>query len=225
MSKGYFITGTDTDIGKTLVAQGLMRDFTDRGMRVAGMKPVASGCGQTAQGLRNDDAVGLMAQSNVNLDYARVNPYAFMPAIAPHIAAAEAGVCIELDVIAQHFRYISERADVVIVEGVGGWLVPLTDKVMLADLAVQLGLPVILVVGMRLGCLNHALLTARAIVQSGLPLAGWVANSLSDDFEQQEQNITTLSHHIKAPLLGVIPHLHTIGPAEFAHCLDTGILG
>lgn len=228
MSRGYFITGTDTGIGKTLVAQGLIRNFADRGMRVTGMKPVASGCEQTDQGLRNEDAVALMAASNISLDYAQVNPYAFAPAIAPHIAAAEAGVSIELDVISQQCAAVAETADMVIVEGVGGWQVPLADDVMLADLAQALGLPVILVVGLRLGCLNHALLTTSAIEYSGLPLAGWVANSLSDDFDYQQQNIATLMQHIKAPLLGVIPcldGLNEIEPAaEAANYLDTGIL-
>lgn len=224
MTKGYFITGTDTGIGKTLVAQGLLQIFADQGLRVAGMKPVASGCTHTADGLRNADALALHAASSMRLEYAQVNPYAFAPAVAPHIAAAEAGVTIEPDVILRHFRRIREQADTVIVEGVGGWQVPLADNLMLPDLAVKLDLPVILVVGLRLGCLNHALLTASAIKDSGLVLAGWVANSLSNDFDYQQQNITTLQQHIRAPLLGVIPHLHTIAPADVARYLDTGAL-
>ena len=175
---GYFITGTDTGIGKTVVTLGLMRWLQDRGRRVAAMKPVASGCERTPQGLRNEDALQLQQQASMPLDYDVVNPYAFEPPIAPHIAASQAGVQIELDIIRQGVRLLAEHADLVCVEGVGGWLVPLNGEESVADLAVSLGLGVVLVVGMRLGCLNHALLTAQAIQASGASLAGWVANCL-----------------------------------------------
>jgi dethiobiotin synthetase len=204
---GYFITGTDTGIGKTVVTLGLMRWLQDQGLRVAAMKPVASGCERTPLGLRNADALQLQTQASMPLDYAEVNPYAFEPPIAPHIAAGQAGVRIDLDIIQQGVRQLAGCSDVVCVEGVGGWLVPLNDRETLADLAAGLGLGVVLVVGMRLGCLNHALLTARAIEASGAPLAGWVANGLPPVPDYLEENINTIKSKISAPLLGVVPVL------------------
>jgi dethiobiotin synthetase len=204
---GYFITGTDTGIGKTVVTLGLMRWLQDQGLRVAAMKPVASGCERTPLGLRNADALQLQTQASMPLDYAEVNPYAFEPPIAPHIAAGQAGVRIDLDIIQQGVRQLAGCSDVVCVEGVGGWLVPLNDRETVADLAAGLGLGVVLVVGMRLGCLNHALLTARAIEASGAPLAGWVANGLPPVPDYLEENINTIKSKISAPLLGVVPVL------------------
>jgi dethiobiotin synthetase len=204
---GYFVTGTDTGIGKTVVTLGLMRLLQERGLRVAGMKPVASGCERTPQGLRNEDALQLQRQASMPLDYAEVNPYAFEPPIAPHIAAREAGVRIGLDVIRAGMRRLAVVSDAVCVEGVGGWLVPLNERETVADLAGRLGLDVILVVGMRLGCLNHALLTARSIEAAGLPLAGWVANCLPPEPDYLQENITALKSGLSAPLLGVVPPL------------------
>ena len=204
---GYFITGTDTGIGKTVVTLGLMRWLQDQGLRVAAMKPVASGCERTPLGLRNADALQLQTQASMPLDYAEVNPYAFEPPIAPHIAAGQAGVRIDLDIIQQGMRQLAACSDVVCVEGVGGRLVPLNDRETVADLAAGLGLGVVLVVGMRLGCLNHALLTARAIEASGAPLAGWVANGLPPVPDYLEENINTIKSRISAPLLGVVPVL------------------
>lgn len=202
---GYFITGTDTEIGKTVVTLGLVRWLQGRGLRVAAMKPVASGCERTPQGLRNDDALQLQQQASMPLGYDEVNPYAFEPPIAPHIAAAQAGEQIELDRIRRGVQQLAGRADTVCVEGVGGWLVPLNGRKTVADLAVALGLDVVLVVGMRLGCLNHALLTARAIEASGARLAGWVANCLPPAPDRLEENINTLKTMISAPLLAVSP--------------------
>jgi dethiobiotin synthetase len=204
---GYFVTGTDTGIGKTVVTLGLMRLLQDRGLRVAGMKPVASGCERTPQGLRNEDALQLQRQASMPLDYAEVNPYAFEPPIAPHIAAREAGVRIGLDVIREGMLRLASVSDAVCVEGVGGWLVPLNGHETVADLAGRLGLDLILVVGMRLGCLNHALLTAHAIEAAGLPLAGWVANCLPPEPDYLQENITALESGLSAPLLGVVPPL------------------
>lgn len=217
---GYFITGTDTGIGKTVVTLGLMRWLQDRGRRVAAMKPVASGCERTPQGLRNEDALQLQQQASMPLNYDVVNPYAFEPPIAPHIAASQAGVRIELDTIRQGVRQLAEHADLVCVEGVGGWLVPLNGEESVADLAVSLGLGVVLVVGMRLGCLNHALLTAQAIQAGGASLAGWVANCLPPVPDYLDENISTLKSMISAPFLGVMPVLSAPVAGQVSITLD-----
>jgi dethiobiotin synthetase len=203
--RGWFITGTDTGVGKTVVSLALMQLLQQRGDSVLGMKPVASGCEHTPAGLRNDDALRLQQQSSLQLDYALVNPYAFEPAIAPHLAAAAAGVRIEPAVIAAACARLAAQARYVVVEGVGGWLVPLNETDLLADLAARLGLPVILVVGIRLGCLNHALLTVESIERSGQQLAGWVANCQQATDAITRGNIVTLEARIGAPLLGVMP--------------------
>jgi dethiobiotin synthetase len=216
---GYFVTGTDTGIGKSVVAPALMQRLQAQGQRVAGMKPVASGCTPGPAGLCNEDALQLQRQSSVALDYQLVNPYAFAPAIAPHIAAAQAGVRIELDVIHAAYRRIAKQVDCVVVEGVGGWQVPLNEHDMLPELARKLELPVILVVGMRLGCLNHALLSAAAITHAGLQLAGWVANCLPPEADAVEENINTLEATICAPLLGIIPVLEVPAAREAAKYL------
>lgn len=204
---GYFVTGTDTGVGKTVISLGLMQLLQDQGLRVVGMKPVASGCERTSDGLRNTDALRLQHQSSDMPDYAMVNPYAFEPPIAPHIAAAQAGISIDLETLQKNYQSLSENADRVIVEGVGGWQVPLSKKASMTDFARLLELPVILVVGIRLGCLNHALLTARAIAADGLRLAGWVANTLPPVSAAMDENISSLKSMINAPLLGVLPAL------------------
>ncbi len=199
----YFITGTDTGVGKTLVSCALLHAFAAQEKRVAGFKPVAAGC--DADG-RNDDAKRLLAAGNVPAAYEQTNPYCFSLPIAPHLAARLAGVSVEFPRILASYRELAGRADEVIVEGVGGFCVPLNDDQDSADLARQLGLPVILVVGMRLGCLNHALLTQRAIAEYGLECAGWVANVLDADMPALQENIETLQQRFAAPLLGVIPY-------------------
>ncbi len=219
-SPGYFITGTDTGVGKTVVTLGLMQWLQDRGQLVAAMKPVASGCERGEGGLRNADALLLQRQASMTLPYEQINPYSFEPAIAPHVAAAEAGVRIETDTIAAGCRALLGIADRVCVEGVGGWLVPLNERETVADLAVTLGLEVVLVVGIRLGCLNHALLSARAIESSGLSLAGWVANRLPPDAEYADENIAALEARLAAPLLGIIPPLDEIDARRVASCLS-----
>ncbi len=203
--KGYFITGTDTDVGKTWISLGIVEALKQQGKKVGVMKPVSAGCEQTAHGLRNEDALLLQQQSNVELDYDTINPYAFEPAIAPHIAAHEAGVRMDIETLHQRFQHISSQSDCVVTEGAGGWRVPLNDFQTMADLAVRLQLPVILVVGMRLGCLSHALLTVEAIRSSQLPLAGWVANQIDPDMKRPEENLQTLIEMIDAPLLGHVP--------------------
>ncbi len=199
----YFITGTDTGVGKTLVSCALLHAFAAQGKHVAGFKPVAAGCDDDG---KNDDAKRLLAAGNVPATYEQTNPYCFSRPIAPHLAARLAGVSVEFPCILASYRELAGRADKIIVEGVGGFCVPLNDQQDSADLASQLGLPVILVVGMRLGCINHALLTARAIAEYQLECAGWVANVLDADMPALQENIEALQQRIAAPLLGVIPH-------------------
>lgn len=205
MKAAYFITGTDTGVGKTLIASALIHDLAQHGHKTLGMKPVAAGCQLQGKELVSDDVLQLIAASNVAAPVRQINPYAFAPAVAPHIAAEQAGVNISLDVIMTAYRQLSTQADIVIVEGVGGFCVPLGDNIDTADLAQQLDFPVIMVVGMRLGCLNHALLTAEAIQARGLQLAGWVANQVDPDMKVYEENLHYLQQHLPATCLGVIP--------------------
>lgn len=204
--RGFFVTGTDTEIGKTWCSLGLMAHLQQQGHRVAAMKPVASGCVATAEGLRNDDALKLQAQASLVLPYEQVNPYAFEPAIAPHLAAEAAGLSIDIDAIASQCCDITQRCDSVIVEGVGGWQVPLNAEHSVADLAAVLGLPVILVVGLRLGCINHALLSAASIRARGCTLAGWIGNCVDAQLPQLSGNIRAIEARIDTPLLGVVPY-------------------
>jgi dethiobiotin synthetase len=200
-----FVTGTDTGVGKTRIAAALCMAYAARRKRVAAMKPVASGCTQTSAGLRNEDAEALLAAMTVRAAYDEVNPYAFEPAIAPHIAAMEAGCSIDFRLLDGCYERLCRHSDVIIVEGAGGWLAPLDATHTFADLAVRWKLDVILVVGLRLGCLNHALLTAEAIATRGLRLAGWVGNSVDPDFARREANITTLRSRLAADCLGLFP--------------------
>lgn len=223
--QSVFITGTDTEVGKTTVAAGLARKWASAGRRVGVMKPVASGSepagGQAGADLRNADAEALIAATGRgSLEYSRVNPYAFEPPIAPHIAAARAGVVIEKPVILEAFRQIQAESDLVIVEGVGGFRVPLGPGFDTADLAVALQLPVILVVGLRLGCINHALLTAEAVASRGLSLAGWVATAVDPAMACPEDNLAALADGLPAPCLGVVPHLETLTSAAVAAYLE-----
>jgi dethiobiotin synthetase len=204
--QNLFVTGTDTGVGKTLVSAALLRRFRQQGLRVAGMKPVASGCESTAAGLRNEDALALQAESSANWPYATINPFAYAPAIAPHVAAEEAGIPVDFDTIAARYATLAAVSDRVVVEGAGGWLVPLAGRKTIADLAAALHLDVVLVVGLRLGCLNHAFLTADAIAARGLRLAGWVANAIDPAYERLEANLATLDERLTAPRLGRIPH-------------------
>jgi len=206
VAKGILVTGTDTGIGKTVVATALVRTLIAAEQRVAVMKPVASGCRLSRQGLRNADALTLLAATNVPADYSIVNPYAFRPAIAPHIAAEQAGITIELARIEQAYRYLAARADYVVVEGAGGWRAPLGNGLEIGHLSAALGLDVVLVVGMRLGCLNHALLTAESIATSGQRLVGWIANFFSPRMRQPEENLRALRERLPAPCLAVVSH-------------------
>jgi dethiobiotin synthetase len=213
-----FITGTDTGVGKTRTAVALCTAYAARNQRVAAMKPVASGCRRTPDGLRNEDAEALLASMTVRAAYADVNPYAFEPAIAPHIAAAEAGCVIEFDRLDVCYERLCRESDVTIVEGAGGWLAPLDATRGFADLAVRWQLAVVMVVGLRLGCLNHALLTAEAIERRGLTLAGWVGNSVDAAFERREANIDTLRARLAAPCLGLFPHSPASDARAVANC-------
>ena len=202
----FFVTGTDTGVGKTFVSCLLLEAAKQRGLRTVALKPLAAGCEEIDGELRNDDALQLMQHMTESLDYEQVNPFALQAAIAPHIAAQQEGRRLLVSRMAGLVRgALMEPADLTLVEGAGGWYVPLNDKETLADLVRELQLPVILVVGLRLGCLNHALLTARAIQQEGLPLAGWSANCIDPDMPEQEANIRTLQQRLPAPCLGVIP--------------------
>lgn len=202
MTRGYFITGTDTGVGKTYFSLGLMEALKSAGHVVVGMKPVASGCEQGADGPVNEDALQLQAHASFAVPYAQVNPYAFRPAVAPHLAARAEGVTIRCDTIADVLEQLTATADRVIVEGIGGWMVPINETETMADLAARLNLPVVMVVGIRLGCLNHALLTAAAIQASGCRFAGWVANHIEPDCELREENVDALRQRLAAPCLG-----------------------
>ncbi|MBI6854082.1 dethiobiotin synthase [Pseudomonas lijiangensis] len=225
MSAAYFITGTDTDAGKTTVAAGLLHAARLAGLSTAAGKPVASGSVITPQGLRNSDALALLAECSLELGYDDVNPFTFEPAIAPHLAAREAGVSLTVNALLQPMRRLLERnADFTLIEGAGGWRVPLADQSNLSDLAMGLGLPVILVVGVRLGCINHALLTAEAIAQDGLQLAGWVANIIDPKTSRLEENLATLSERLPAPCIGRVPRLKKASADAVAEHLHLELL-
>lgn len=203
MTKTLFITGTDTEIGKTHVACGLIRAARAAGLKVAPFKPVAAGCEHTAAGRRNDDAEALMAAAGGDWDYDTVNPYTLEAAIAPHLAAAEEGVSIDPERIRAAHAALAADADLVVAEGAGGWLVPLDGTLDTGGLVARMGWPVLLVVGMRLGCLNHALLSARTIAATN-PLAGWVANVLPPAQPRWQANQASLAERIPQACLGTI---------------------
>lgn len=216
----YFVTGTDTGVGKTLVSCALLQAFAARGRRVVGMKPVAAGCDDGM----HEDVRQLRAAGNIQVGLGQINPYSFMRPVAPHLAARFAGIRISLDRILEAYSELNAQADIVIVEGAGGFRVPLNDEQDSADMVQQMNVPVVLVVGMRLGCLNHALLTVEAIAARGLTLAGWVANVIDPGMEMMEENVAALEQRISAPLLGVVPHAAQPDARQVASLLDTGLL-
>lgn len=219
----WLVTGTDTGAGKTWASLALIEALQIRGYTTAGMKPVATGCERDADGRRvNDDARRLRAAGSVSLDAADVNPYAFVPPIAPHLAAAEAGVEIDVETIAAALERAAAQADALVVEGVGGWTVPLGPALEVGDIARRLALPVILVVALRLGCLNHALLTARQIQADGAHLAGWIAAHTDPDMDRAEGNVAALAARLPAPLLGRLPHVPA--PNGLGRSLDPSAL-
>jgi len=215
-----FVTGTDTEIGKTLVSAAILHKLVASGRRACGMKPVAAGAELRDGALHNDDADMLFNAGNVHLPASITTPYMLREPAAPHIAAALEGVTIDAVPIIAAFAEIQAASDAVVVEGVGGFRVPFNDTFDSADLAAQLNLPVILVVGLRLGCISHALLTVEAIVARGLVLAGWVANTADPDMRFAPENIEALAQHIPAPLLGVVPRLQEPTAAHAAEFID-----
>ena len=217
----YFITGTNTHVGKTLISCALLKAFAAQGLRVVGMKPIAAGVSLHINGVspavllantegsneneQHEDVKKLRSASNVVASLGQINPYLFRQPIAPHIAARNNNVRIEIPRILQFYRELAAQADVVIIEGVGGFCVPINESETSADMTQQLALPIILVVGVRLGCLNHALLTMSAIEARGLKCAGWVANIVDENMLVQDENIEALQQRINAPLLGIVP--------------------
>lgn len=219
----FFVTGTDTDCGKTLISSALL---TAAKGETLGFKPIASGCTTTENGLRNSDALALMAASTIKLPYEDINPFAFEPAIAPHIAAAEKGVELLPNRIAAQLKmaeYVG--ADFCVIEGAGGWRLPLGQGHFLSEVVQSMQLPVILVVGMKLGCLNHALLTAEAIKADGLNIIGWVANQVDPEMANQAENLAFLKENITAPLIGYVPYLAEPSAEKAAEYLDLSVLG
>ena len=206
MTHAVYITGTDTGIGKTTVSCALLHALRARGLRAVGMKPVASGCDATAEGWRNDDALRLIAASDPQPDYALCNPFAFPDPTAPELAAADIGAEVELAPLRAAFVALAAQADAVVVEGVGGWAAPLSAQLDQCELASEFELPVILVVGLRLGCINHSRLSARAIRADGLHLLGWIGNAVDLEFHRREETVAILDRAIDAPRLGLLQH-------------------
>ncbi|MDR2215897.1 MAG: dethiobiotin synthase [Nevskiaceae bacterium] len=205
LRQSLFITGTDTAVGKTWAAVRLLQAWARSGHRAAGMKPVAAGATLTPEGPRNDDALALLAAANVPIPYALCNPLCLPRPTSPHLAAREAGIDINLDLIARPFHTIASQSDLIAVEGAGGWLTPLTPTLTMADLAIRLNLPILLVIGIRLGCLNHALLTAQAITGTGLKLAAWLPTPIDPHFPDHDAYVETLTQRLPAPRVH-LPH-------------------
>lgn len=223
--RGFFVTGTDTGVGKTLVSCALLHFYAQTGLRAIGMKPVAAGAELVRGTLQNEDVIALQAAANVNAAPELVNPYCFAEPVAPHLAAAKAGVTIEIDRIDRAFRSLVALSDCVIVEGAGGFRVPLSARCDTAHLAGCLGLPVIMVVGMRLGCINHALLTADAVRAAGLRLQGWVANHAAPELmTYAEENIAALEERLDAPLFARITYERAISALDIVSRFDAALL-
>lgn len=203
----YYITGTDTGIGKSVASAALLHALRARGLRAVGMKPVASGCEMTADGWRNEDALALQVASDPTPAYSDVNPYALPNPLAPELAAADAGVSIELQPVIGAYARLAAAADAVVVEGVGGWAAPLTASLDQLDVVRALELPVVMVVGLRLGCINHARLTARALVEDGAQLVAWIANDIDPAMARSDDNFAILQRVLPAPCWGRLPFM------------------
>jgi len=217
----YFVTGTDTDVGKTICTKALLQAANEQGVSTLAYKPIAAGCMETKNGLRNEDALILQQSSNINISYGAVNPIAFKAPIAPHIAASETNTSIDSAIISQGLLQLqAQQAQLLLVEGAGGWHLPINHHQLLSQWVIEQQLPVILVVGLKLGCLNHAILTAQTIQQSGLPIVGWIANHLQANMPYVEQNIETLTSFIHAPLLAEIPYLENIDQQDLSCYID-----
>jgi dethiobiotin synthetase len=221
----FFVAGTDTDVGKTVVAAGLLEAANNKGLSTIGLKPIAAGCEMTADGLRNEDAVLLQKTASIQLAYEQVNPVAFEPAIAPHIAAGIEGRMLNADRIAAMCRgALMQPADFAIVEGAGGWRVPLNPRETMAHIPKQLGTPVVMGVGVKLGCINHALLTAESIARDGLRVAGWVASQIDPEMPHYSDNVATIAGMLRAPLIAEIPYLTEPSPENVAKYIDIDAL-
>ncbi|QTF08948.1 ATP-dependent dethiobiotin synthetase BioD [Brenneria izadpanahii] len=207
MTRRWFVTGTDTEVGKTVASSALLQAANQAGYRTAGYKPVASGCDVTPEGIRNGDALSLQANSSVRLDYHAVNPVAFVEPTSPHIVSAAQRRPIRLAELSAGLQALAAQADWLLVEGAGGWLTPLSERETFADWVAREQLPVILVVGIKLGCINHALLTACAVRQAGLTLSGWIANDIMPPGKRHQEYLSSLRQRLSAPMLGEIPHL------------------
>jgi dethiobiotin synthetase len=205
MKSGYFITGTDTHVGKTWATLALMRYFKNKGETVVGMKPVASGCTLKNGKPVNEDALLIQADASIELNYDLVNPYAYNLPISPHLAGIDNPA--KIDFIISGFNELKLRADIVLVEGAGGWYAPINDSQNISDLARSLALPVIIVVAIRLGCINHAKLTVEAVIRSGLSCAGWIAVCSDPDMEKIEENIARINQELDVPLKGILPFM------------------
>ena len=221
MKTTYFVTGTDTEVGKTFISAALLYALNNNGINAVGLKPVAAGCERQQGQWKNEDALILQQASSMDLPYDTVNPIALPDAIAPHLAAEKLGSTLSVNSMIEALQEgLGVASDLTLIEGAGGWYVPLNDAEFFSDFAVALSLPVILVVGLRLGCINHALLTEAAIKQAGLPLIGWVANCIDPNMSSVAENIRTLKNTIDAPCLGVVPYLPSALPQEAVGCLD-----
>lgn len=221
----YFIAGTDTDVGKTVCTRALLQAAMQQNKSTIGYKPISAGCELTELGLRNQDALILQANSSVNLPYNDVNPIAFQQPIAPHIAAIENETFIDINIVNNGLQHLQNmNVDLVFVEGAGGWHLPIDNQFLLSDWVIEKQLPVILIVGLKLGCLNHALLTAKAIEQSGLVIAGWIANHLQPDMPYVVDNIETLKTMINAPMLAEIPFIEDIRTTNLAEFVDVNFI-
>ncbi|WP_138439274.1 dethiobiotin synthase [Marinobacter alexandrii] len=220
--KTFFVTGTDTGVGKTMVSAAILEAARAAGLRTLAMKPIASGCDETPEGLRNEDALALQSAMTESLAYEVINPVALKPAIAPHVAAAQAGKTVTAQRLIGFCRGLQLRsADLMLIEGAGGWRVPLNDRETYASLPRELGTPVILVVSLKLGCINHALLTAEAIRADGLVVAGWVANRAeAETMSCEQETLEYLGSHMAAPCLGELPWLEEPDPVALASHLD-----
>ncbi|WP_193016829.1 dethiobiotin synthase [Proteus sp. FME41] len=224
MAKTWFLTGTDTEVGKTVASSALLQCAAQQGYQTAGYKPVASGSEWLNEDLRNSDALTLQKFSTVKPDYHRVNPYCFETPTSPHIVSQEMNQPIDFNVMSDGLSYLEQRADWVLVEGAGGWFTPLSANQFFSDWVISEQLPIILTVGVKLGCINHALLTQQAISQSGLILAGWVANEIEPVGRYQQEYLATLKQHIKAPFLGKIPYLKEVKEHNFTSYLNLSYL-
>jgi len=208
-ARSIFITGTDTGVGKTVLACALVRALREGGHRVAVMKPVASGSFNTPEGLRNADALALMDAAGLAGPgvYGEVNPYCFEHPISPHIAAKDARITVDIGMIREKFARLATKADWIVVEGAGGWLAPINESETMSDLARALSLPALLVVGLKLGCLNHAQLSRRVMSLDEVPFAGWVASAIDPQMSHREENLASLERQLGEPPLAVVPHL------------------